>query len=1223
MKIFCGMWTIIMLFVATAQALPWGHRYPTEQPWQTTNVPAGTALTVAVEWGEGGWDGATGSAFGYGATRDGSGWTWVECGWFQDGSGTDKRCKTLLTFTTSGTNWYAYRMIKAANGGTSYQHGADAWSENTNVLHAVSAVIVGGSAGAQLAANFGGTPTAGPVPLTVNFTDASSTGLFPIAARSWAFGDSGTSTAQHPAHQYASVGSYNVQLIVTDSSGAAATNTKDNYIAVQSTNAPPPGAHRRPITIGRGPLLSPDPWWDGSYYYEELLEWDAADLRGLNPQGNYSISGQDNDGYYWSRDLVAAYSRFESNNFFARADFFELGVGAENGFLDVYVLIDCASGGASGYPDGIPGTAAVAWDLALCVYDGAGNATLKNAAGTNLGTNNYLGQYFRSDLDGMECGVKQAALTGVGWDGTSPVRIEVITTKDMVALRGDSSGALWSTNTTGRAKYAAILHANQSLNKADGIGGHIHDENYGGGTLDVGFRRALETHQMFNFAANYHLSGTLLAALRWAVTDQSTSEKQLQDGPTFLNWLKHFVDNDQSDGQPGALVGGVFAEQMMPYFEGACNAMTIDRFTDVMSNYFGLTPRDVQVMHVPERVIRSTTTGMTPLDGRTFDDIAASAYPATYLDEVNHLHFWFYPSETPWAGFKPGESGIDTTIGEQAYQHKVHKINGVYCFMINDREDNSKFWNQDDGLRIDTRYTLLEKARSSDQGQITVIFDDWEAYGGRSFTDPQGNNNYVLWHKTARWLAMHPWIQVTTLKDALAQARANESAWVIDHGTVVNKEPSTYEWLRHACKDNVSNPKQSYDNWYYGTSFSGGEQDFYSYVPNVIGATPLPSGLKQGDLNTSNSLMALTWAAVQGMPAGRLKTLAEFSYAAMIYETAWHDEDQAGYQGSGYKPPWPSDDTSYDAISGWALKLQNHTRDVGVIVAAAHWATNVLSAGFGTNTVTRQVDLDFDGENEYVIANNLLYACFEKYGGRLIKTFALDWCPDVQRYDAREIIGSPISNPGDATEAELANADGYFNRCSAFRDEGQQDQTYTATPRSNGFTFAYGGTSKTITLAHGRDTLDAAYTASGTTWVRFGLVPNNLDLLMNGHAVLQSDAGAAYYGLKDTNAGGRVYVKLGANATRNATPANAGYLNRVQALTEQVEVQGAGNFGVSLAASRDNDGIPDSYEEANGLNPAVDDGEAARLNYLLASGTLVPEPCCVWVVLLVLRWLRR
>jgi hypothetical protein len=960
-----------------------------------------------------------------------------------------------------------------------------------------------------------------------------------------------------------------------------------------------PAAHRRPITIGAGPSVGQ--LFGENTYYEELLDWDAGDLNVLDPQGDASNVTPD-DGRYWSRDIVAAYTRFESNSFFARVDYFELGLGAENGLMDTYILIDCASGGSSSYPDSIGGSAAVQWDLAICVYDAAGNSTLKNAAGSSLGTSNYRGQYFRSDLDGMECGVNQAALTGVGWDGGSPVRVEVITSKDFVAQVRDSSGAFWSTNTTGRAKYAAILHANQSLNRADGIGSHVHHENISG-ALDTGFRRALETHGMFNFPANYHVSGTLIAALQWAVNTDP-----LQDGPRFLDDLAQFVDPDQADSRPGALVGGVFAEHIMPYFEGACNRMTIDRFTDVMSNYFGLQPQDVDVMHVPERVIRSTTTGFSPLNGRTFADIDASAYRATYLDEVNHLHFWFYPSESPWAGFKPGESGIDFTIGEQSYQHKLHKLNGVYCFMINDREDNSKFWTQDDGLRIDTRYTLLEKARSSDQAQITVIFDDWEAYAGRSFTDQSGNNNYMLWNTTARWLANHPWVHVITLRDALALAKSNESAWVIDQGTLTTKEPSTYEWLRHACKDHVSNPRQSYDNWYYGTSFSGGEESFYDLVPKIIGSTALPSGLKHGDLNTTNSLMALAWKAVESMPGGRLKRLAEFAYAAMIYETAWHDEDQASYQGTDYKPPWPSDDTSYDKVSGWALQLQNHTRKTGIAADAAHWVSNIVNGTFGTNTVTRQLDLDFDGEDEYVIANNLVYACFERYGGRLIKAFALDWCADVNGFDAREIVGCPISNPNDATEAELSNAAASFNRCSAFREEAQPDAIYSVTALSNGFTFTSGGVTKTITLQPGRDALDAEYSATGMTYVRFGLSPNVLDLLMTGQDALMIDSASSYYGLINTNGGGRAYVTFGVNVTRSANPANAGYLNRVAALTEQVEVQGSGNFAVSLAASKDNDGIPDSYEESHGLSPAADDGELERQRYLLASGTVIPEP---------------
>jgi len=963
------------------------------------------------------------------------------------------------------------------------------------------------------------------------------------------------------------------------------------------------------ITIGQGPVLGT--LFGEDTYYEELMDWTGDDLRGLDPQGDATNVSPD-DGYYWSRDLIAAYSRLENNNLYFRADLFDLAIGAENGNMDLYILIDCAAGGTTNYPDGLSGSpATVQWDLAMCVYDAVGNTTLKNSSGISLGTNDYLGQYFRSDLDGIETGIKQSLLTSLGWDGSSAINFEIVTAKDFDGNVLDSSGAL-STGTaeTKRAKYAAILHANQSLNKVDGIASHIHHENIFG-DLDTGFRRALETHTMFNFPANYHLSGTLLAAMQWAVTNSP-----MHDGPTFINDLKEFVDDDQNDGKPGALIGGVFAEHIMPYFEGNCNKVTIDLFTDIMSNYFDLMPSDVKVMHVPERVIRSTTTGYSPLDGRTFDEISSSDYTATYLDEVNHLHFWFYPSESPWAGFKSGESGIDWTIGEANYQHKIHKINGVYCFMINDREDNLKFRVQDDGLRIDTRYTLLEKARAADQAQITIVFDDWEAYAGRSFTDQSGNNNYKRWNKTARWIANHPWIKVVTLKEALSNALADEANWVIDQGTVTNKEPSTYEWLRHACKDATTNPKQSYDNWYYGTTFSGGEEDFYNYVPKVIGSTALPSGRKHGDLNTADSLMYDAWDAVEKMPAGRLKKLAQFSYAAMIYETAWHDEDQTDYQGSGYKPPWPSDDTTYDAISGWALRLQNHTRDVGVIAEAAHWVTNVLSSTFGTNTITYQTDLDFDGEDEYVIANNLIFACFEKYGGRLIKAFAIDWCPEINDYDAREIIGSPVSNPSDPTEAELEAGNSYFNRCSGFRDAGQVDTIYTVTATANGFSFSAGGISKTITLQSGRDSLDASYTASGTTYVRFGLVPNNLDLLMKGQTVIEPDSAATYYGLINTNAGGRVYVKWdSASAARNATPLGAGYLNRVQPLTEQVEISGNNNFSVSLAASKDNDGIPDSYELANGLDPNIDDGETARYNYLRDSHTIIPEPVG-WLIFL-------
>ena len=89
--------------------------------------------------------------------------------------------------------------------------------------------------------------------------------------------------------------------------------------------------------------------------------------------------------------------------------------------------------------------------------------------------------------------------------------------------------------------------------------------------------------------------------------------------------------------------------------------------------------------------------------------------------------------------------------------------------MINDDADQKKFWNEDGGLHKETRRLLLNKAMDSDQEQIVVVFDDWEAYAGRSFTSTLPNDNADNWEKTVRWLMNHQWIEMVTLDDILAK----------------------------------------------------------------------------------------------------------------------------------------------------------------------------------------------------------------------------------------------------------------------------------------------------------------------------------------------------------------------------------------------------------------------------------------------------------------------
>jgi PKD repeat protein len=88
---------------------------------------------------------------------------------------------------------------------------------------------------APLAADFTALPTAGAVPLTVTFTDASS-GI--VSNRSWSFGDGGTSTNANPVHTYTNIGAFTASLTVTGDGGSS-TRVRTNCVTTTAaTNGP-------------------------------------------------------------------------------------------------------------------------------------------------------------------------------------------------------------------------------------------------------------------------------------------------------------------------------------------------------------------------------------------------------------------------------------------------------------------------------------------------------------------------------------------------------------------------------------------------------------------------------------------------------------------------------------------------------------------------------------------------------------------------------------------------------------------------------------------------------------------------------------------------------------------------------------------------------------------------------------------------------------------------
>jgi PKD repeat protein len=132
-------------------------------------------------------------------------------------------------------------------------------------------------------ADFVASPTSGPAPLLVTFTDASGGS---VTARAWSFGDGQGSSARDPQHAYGAPGTYSVTLTVTNPSGSS-TMTRTDLVRV---DPPPPlrtflpvadahASESKPTTsYGTGTALRVKNQSGGSF--QSFLCFDLTDLGG-------------------------------------------------------------------------------------------------------------------------------------------------------------------------------------------------------------------------------------------------------------------------------------------------------------------------------------------------------------------------------------------------------------------------------------------------------------------------------------------------------------------------------------------------------------------------------------------------------------------------------------------------------------------------------------------------------------------------------------------------------------------------------------------------------------------------------------------------------------------------------------------------------------------------------------------------------------------------------
>jgi len=687
-----------------------------------------------------------------------------------------------------------------------------------------------------------------------------------------------------------------------------------------------------PVTVAAAPTPAavsplPGPVW-----------WNSTDVKCLDPWGD-----SDSD----TRDIVALYERHDAGTVWLRVDVMDLKSAGQG---DLYIALDFATGGSTALVEGVAGFVSdIAWDVLAVAYP-SGSWKVLNASYTDHPAHlAWVGVSL--SLDYLEVGIKREALAG--WDG-SPFSLQCVLALPGSTASADRTAVARTDATTGRGKLVMTFG-----NMFAAYGPHAISW-YDGYALDPGTRPGERR------GLRYLLDACELYGLPLTVMDLRPEVLPANDFLGIGARLKGMAARGLLEAVEVPTYG-----YAMPFQPSDVDARAIAIAREVR-DAFGL-PRS-PVFHPYEGM---ATAG-------DLEAVRAAGYPAMYaLDRYGYWFGWV----DDWSCSTAVKARIEAT-------RKVHRVNGLtvlfdsrlgsYGGIAWDQRWGSMQWpperdlydGTDGGLHLWWRRVLADMAVDPDQERYFTIGTD---LGLTPWLFGDSAN------RSLRWVAAHPWIEVTTLGDIVGRG------WTpVEHGDLGIAPGSPME--RFPMPDDL------HYNAYFWQFYDGGVSDGHSslipagediepyadYVPYMRDGSRIPTGMRMGNATTPGTVVYETLSGLRSMPDNAIGDLAWLSYLRCVGEQALHSRTlYAGGQPAG-------DDLGGKYLHPTARLRANDMRQVGKLVAGARWAEGAAAGTMPTAGRARAADLDLDGEYEYVLEDDRTMLIIENDGGRVEYAFAYD-----------------------------------------------------------------------------------------------------------------------------------------------------------------------------------------------------------------------------------------